>query len=274
MEKTDVYGRIESFDQSVRSIDRRLRAVERRLSTSKEDYIKTAQESSGNIPWTDPDIDDLWAGFKDIQAEFKELNDVIEKLTSDLAAIKSDELTELNSSVNALQQELQAASSRIEELHDVIEKLTSDLAAIKSDELTELNSSVDALRQELQAASSRIEELGGQQTSLKKDTSDSVESINNAHSSQIETLRKELKDTRKRLQRQENMDKITIGNINVPVELSGIVASIALIATGILVWADRWDIIRSTYYPTGLAILFASAVIAKFIMTNRQSDTS
>ena len=231
MEKTDVYGRIESFDQSVRSIDRRLRAVERRLSTSKDDYIKTAQESSGNIQWTDPDIDDLWAEFKDLQAEFKEL-------------------------------------------HDVIEKLTSDLVAIKSDELTHLNSSVDAMRQELQAASSRIEELGGQQTSLKKDTSASVESINNAHSSQIETLRKELKDTRKRLQRQENMDKITIGNINVPVELSGIVASIALIVTGNLVWADRWDIIRSTYYPTGLAILFASAVIAKFIMTNRQSDTS
>ena len=231
MEKTDVYGRIESFDQSVRSIDRRLRAVERRLSTSKDDYIRNVQESSGNILWTDPDIDDLWAELKDLQAEFKGL-------------------------------------------HDVIEKLTGDIAAIKSDELTQLNSSVDALRQELQAASSRIEELGGQQTSLKKDTSASVESINNAHSSQIETLRKELKDTRKRLQLQENMDKITIGNINVPVELSGIVASIALIATGILVWADRWDIIRSTYYPTGLAILFASAVIAKFIMTNRQSDTS
>ena len=231
MEKTDVYGRIESFDQSVRSIDRRLRAVERRLSTSKDDYIRNVQESSGNILWTDPDIDDLWAELKDLQAEFKGL-------------------------------------------HDVIEKLTGDIAAIKSDELTQLNSSVDALRQELQAASSRIEELGGQQSSLKEDTSASVESINNTHSSQIETLSKELKDTRKRLERQENMDKIFIGNIKVPVELSGIVASIALIATGILVWADRWDIIRSTYYPTGLAILFASAVIAKFIMTNRQSGTS
>jgi chromosome segregation ATPase len=231
MEKTDVYGRIESFDQSVRSIERRLRAVERRLSTSKDDYIRTVQESSENIQWTDPDIEELQAEFNDLEAEFKEL-------------------------------------------HDVIEKLTSALAAIKSDELTQLNSSMDALRQGLQAASSRIEELGGQQSSLKKDTSTSVESINNAHSSQIETLREELEDTRQRLQRQENMNKISIGNIKVPVELSGIVASIALIATGYLVWADRWDIIRSTYYPTGLAILFASAVIAKFIITNRHSDTS
>lgn len=224
MEKTDVYGRIESFDQSVRSIDRRLRAVERRLSTSKDDYIRTAMESSENISWTDPDVEEL-------QAEFKELR-------------------------------------------DVIEKLTSDFAAIKSDELTKLNSSVDDMRQELQAANIRIEELGGQQTILKEDTFSSVESINNAHISQIETLTKELKDTKKRLQRQENMDKISIGNINVPVELSGIVASIALIATSYLVWVDRWDIIRSTYYPTGLALLFASAVIAKFIMTNRNSGTS
>ena len=224
MEKTDIYGRIESFDQSVRSIDRRLRAVERRLSTGKDDYIRTDLESSENIPWTDPDIDDL-------RAEFGELQ-------------------------------------------DVIEKLTSDLTAIKSDELTQLNSSMDALRQELQVASSRIEELGGQQTTLKEKTSASVESINNAHISHIETFSKELEDTRNRLQRQENMNKITIGNVKVPVELSGIMASVALIATGYLVWADRWDIIRSTYYPTGLALLFAAAVIAKFIITNRHSSTS
>ncbi len=231
MEKTDVYGRIESFDQSVRSIERRLRAVERRLSTSKDDYIRTDPESSENIHWTDPDIEELQAKFKELRAECNEL-------------------------------------------HDAIEIVTSGLAAIKSDELTQLNSSVDALRQELQAASSRIEELGGQQASLKEKTSASVESINNAHISQIETLSKELEDTRQRLQRQENMNKITIGNVKVPVELSGIMASIALIATGCLVWADRWDIIRSTYYPTGLALLFAAAVIAKFIMANRHSGTS
>ena len=231
MEKTDVYGRIESFDQSVRSIDRRLRAVERRLSTGKDDYTSTDPESPENIQWIDPDIEELQAGHKELQAECNEL-------------------------------------------HDAMEIVTSGLAAIKSDELTQLNSSVDALRQELQAASSRIEELGGQQTSLKEDTSASVESINNAHISQIESLREELEDTRKRLQRQENMNKISIGNIKVPVELSGIVASVALISTGCLVWADRWDIIRSTYYPTGLALLFAAVVITKFIMTNRYSDTS
>lgn len=231
MEKTDVYGRIESFDQSVRSIDRRLRAVERRLSTDKDDYNSTDPESPENIQWIDPDIEELQAGYKELQSECNEL-------------------------------------------HDAMEIATSGLAAIKSDELTQLNSSVDALRQELQVASSRIEELGGQQTSLKEDTSASVESISNSHSSQIESLRKELKDTKKRLHRQENMNKISIGNIKVPVELSGIVASVALILTGYLVWADRWDIIRSTYYPTGLALLFAAAVIAKFIMTNRNSDTS
>ena len=224
MEKTDVYGRIESFDQSVRSIERRLRAVERRLSTSKDDYIRTVQESSESIQWTDPDIEEL-------QAESRELR-------------------------------------------EVIEKLISDLNDIKSGELAHLNGQLDALRQELQAYSSGIEELSGHQKRLKADTTASVESINHSHSSQIETLREELEDTRKRLQHQENMNKISIGSIKVPVELSGIVASITLIATGYLVWVDRWDIIRSTYYPTGLALLFASAVITKFIMTNRNTGTS
>jgi len=43
-----------------------LRAVERRLSTSKDDYIRTVQESSENIQWTDPDIEELQAEFNDL----------------------------------------------------------------------------------------------------------------------------------------------------------------------------------------------------------------
>ena len=112
-----------------------------------------------------------------------------------------------------------------------------------------------------------------QQSKIKTQSSAAVDSLNNSYQSETATLRKELKDSLKRLRRQESLNKITVGTITVPVELSGIVASIALITTGFLVWADRWDIIRSMYYPAGLAILFAMVVIAKFIMANRNIES-
>ena len=50
MEQSDIYGRIESFDQSVRSLNRRLRAVERRLSITKGDIDLFLYDSLDGAP--------------------------------------------------------------------------------------------------------------------------------------------------------------------------------------------------------------------------------
>ena len=151
--------------------------------------------------------------------------------------------------------------------------MSEELSGLKSNMMGHVNESISSLQNELKTAKERIDELIKQQSKIKAQSSDAVDSINSTYQSETATLRKELKDTQKRLHRQESLNKITVGTITVPVELSGIVASIALIVTGFLVWADRWDIIRSVYYPAGLALLFAVVVITKFIMANRNIDS-
>jgi chromosome segregation ATPase len=223
MENSDIYGRIESFDQSVRSLNRRLRAVERRLTASKDDRGLFNFEIEDEDQWNDTEIEE-------IRIEIHEFRNILEGVSEELSGLKSNMMSHVNESIGSLQNELKTAKERIDEL-------------IK------------------------------QQSKIKSQSSAAVDSINSSYQSETATLRKELKDALKRLRRQESLNKITVGTITVPVELSGIVASIALIATGFLVWADRWDIIRSMYYPGGLALLFAVVVIVKFIIANRNIES-
>ena len=87
----------------------------------------------------------------------------------------------------------------------------------------------------------------------------------------IDQKLKALSETERRLLKLENANKISIGKIKVPFELSGLVASIVLLATGLLIFADKWDIIRSSYYPATIGIIFGAVVIVKFLMTNRET---
>lgn len=80
-----------------------------------------------------------------------------------------------------------------------------------------------------------------------------------------------LSETEKRLERLENVNKITIGKIKVPLELSGLIAALVLLTTGYLIFADKWNIIRSSYYPITIGIIFGAVVIVKFVMTNRET---
>ncbi len=78
-------------------------------------------------------------------------------------------------------------------------------------------------------------------------------------------------ETERRLAKIENSNRITIGKIKVPMELSGLVAAFVLLMTGYLIFAGKWDIIRSSYYPVSIGILFGAVVILKFVMTNRET---
>lgn len=87
----------------------------------------------------------------------------------------------------------------------------------------------------------------------------------------IEQKLSTLSETERRLERLENVNKITIGKIKVPLELSGLIAALVLLTTGYLIFADKWNIIRSSYYPVTIGIIFGAVVIARFVMTNRET---
>ncbi|MDA0524543.1 hypothetical protein [Methanococcoides alaskense] len=84
-----------------------------------------------------------------------------------------------------------------------------------------------------------------------------------------EILDSAILEQNERMARIDDRNKITIGSIKMPVELSGIVGAALLLLTGGLIYADRWDILRSPYFSLGLGIILAMAVLVKFYMANR-----
>ncbi|UGV40450.1 hypothetical protein J7W08_10325 [Methanococcoides orientis] len=174
--KEDVRGRIESFDQSVRSLEKRLRAVERRLSVEvpAEDVAGTVFETQQ--PPVSGDVRSAIESIDKLKVEVEELRSLVE------GSLRVD----------------------IDKLSD---KLESSLAS--QDE---------------------------------------------------------------KLMRIEDRNRITIGSIKMPVELSGIMGAALLLLTGGLIFAGRWDILRSPYFSLGLGLALAVAVLVKFYVVNRKAD--
>jgi hypothetical protein len=85
---------------------------------------------------------------------------------------------------------------------------------------------------------------------------------------EIETRLEKIKESEMRIAKLENMNKITVGSVKIPIEFSGLVAAIVLLVTGLLIYANQWGIVRSSYYPISLGILFGIVVAVKYRMIN------
>lgn len=173
--KDDVLGRVESFDQSVRSLEKRLRAVERRLSVEvpAEDVAGTVFEPQQT----------------QVSGDLRSAIESIDRLRSD-----------------------------VEELRSIIQ---------------------GSIREDIDKLSGRLEIALAEQD--------------------------------EKLMRIEDRNRITIGSIKMPVELSGIIGALLLFITGGLIFAGRWDILRSPYFSLGLGIVLALAVLFKFYLVNRKA---
>ncbi len=142
------------------------------------------------------------------------------------------------------------------DIHDEIEEIISHVAILAR--------SVDEIKNAGKA--DVLTEIESKVKSTQAGLADLIETNRN-----LEQKLSTLSETERRLERLENVNKITIGKIKVPLELSGLIAALVLLTTGYLIFADKWNIIRSSYYPITIGIIFGAVVIARFVMTNRET---
>jgi len=109
----------------------------------------------------------------------------------------------------------------------------------------------------------KLQEIDRKLASLEKTTQET-------HANYFGSLKSQISLIENRILKLENVNKITIGKIKVPIEFSGLTAAIVLFVTGSLIYSDHWSIIRSSYYPIAIGLLFCAVVLVKFIMTNRK----
>lgn len=237
--KNDTHGRIESFDQSVRSLERRLRAVERRLSIEvpPEDAAACAFDTTEIL--LEQTRTQLSVIVKDVDRLETNIDDLKELVRENLRTDMDD--------LHLLVEDVDRLKTNIDDLNELVHKnLRTDIG-----DLHALVKDVDLLK-------TNIDDLKGPvQESLRTD---------------MDKLSDNIFEFGTRLERVENQNKITIGSIKVPIELSGVVGAVVLVVTGSLIFAGRWDIIRSPYFSFGIAGVLGAAVFVKFYLANRALD--
>lgn len=165
-------------------------------------------------------------------------------------------------------------------LEEALENTMTEVISIRA-EMNNLilnnsrNHEYDILLQEL---NSEITSLNSQITELREENiklSEQVMMKDNLETEEIQTLsvdiRNEISQLNMRLEKAENHNRINIGSVKVPVELSGIMGAVILALTGVLIMNGQWDIIRSAYFSFGIALVFAVAVLMKFYLVNSKT---
>ncbi len=267
--REDLQGRIEVFDQSIRSFEKRLRAVERRLSVETPPSLEAERVFSGNF--SDPFPEENSGTIVACPAVFPQMPSVSPESSiplhgNSLLSNSVPSFSEGNNSSLALSAVLPSGS-------------TSDISILSVDNSSEtsgtgykirsINELFSGLSESLRALQASISELSGfVHDNLKPEIERMDKEVQNFRDQ--ETAKYEyIKKLESRIEFLENQNRFTLGSIKIPLEISGIVGSSALFLAGFLVWSGRWDIIRSPYFPMVLGVMMAGAVLMKFFIVNR-----
>ncbi|WP_440945642.1 hypothetical protein ACSAZL_16230 [Methanosarcina sp. T3] len=271
--RDDLQGRIEVFDQSIRSFEKRLRAVERRLSLETPQTLQAGKFFSGMSPdsFQEGNPINLAAGPSvspqgisvSPEASFPLsgnflLTDSVSSLTEEdissfafSAVLPSSGASNVSSVFLDSSSEVSGISYRVKDLSALFTSLSESLHSLQV-AISELS---DFVHKSLEPEVEKLED-GVQDIQFR-------ESVSEEHMRKFES----------RIEAIENRDRFTLGSIKVPVEISGIAGSSVLFLTGLLIWSGRWDIIRSPYFSIGLAVILAGAVLLKFYTVNQKQKS-
>ncbi|VVB54724.1 Uncharacterised protein [uncultured archaeon] len=167
--------------------------------------------------------------------------------------------SDINGRIEYIDQSLRSVDNRMR----AVEKRLSIKTFVPDADISspEKERSVDNISQN--EITEKLQEIDRKLVSLEKTTHET-------HVTDIGSIKSQLSSIENRILKLEKHNEITIGKIKVPIEFSGLAATIVMFATGYLIYGGHWNIIRSSYYPILVGILFGGVVIGKFIMTNRK----
>jgi hypothetical protein len=261
--REDLQGRIEVFDQSIRSFEKRLRAVERRLSLEAPPSLQNSRGLPGNFSDSFQEENTRSAALGSSvfpqTSSFSPENSFLSNSATSLsevntsgfalnAAVTSGELSVVSSIFQDSSSETSGPEYKIRSINDLFSTFSENLRSLQKSLLELSDFANNGLKPEIEKLNLEVQNLKAQE---------------NTRSEYVKKLES-------RVELIENQTRFTFGSIKIPMEVSGIVGASVLFLTGFLVWAGRWDIIRSAYFPIGLALLMAGIVFIKFYMVNSE----
>jgi len=173
----------------------------------------------------------------------------------------SESNQDINGRIEYIDQSLRSVEKRLQAVEKRLSIKSFEPPREDSMTVAEIHGSVDEVL--LNEIRDKLQEIDRKLATLEKTTQET-------HANDFGSLKSSLLLIENRIFKLENVNKITIGKIKVPIEFSGLAAAIVMFVTGFLIYSDHWNIIRSSYYPISIGLLFCAVVLVKFIMTNRK----
>lgn len=269
--RADLQGRIEIFDQNIRSFEKRLRAVERRLSLEAPQNPQAGKVYSRDSSEFRQEISSLkLATCPSVAPPVPSISPVAPFPGNSLVSESAPSITQENASNFTFSSILPSSGSSNASMISLDSSSEVSGVSYRIKDISTLFSSISESLRVLQTAISELSGFvhGNLEPEVKKLESD-VKNVQGQGDSSEEYIRK----LESRIEFLENRDRFTLGSIKVPVEISGIAGSSLLFLTGILILSGRWDIIRSPYFSIGFAVIMAGAVLLKFFMVNRKQKS-
>jgi hypothetical protein len=269
--REDLQGRIEVFDQSIRSFEKRLRAVERRLSLETPPSQQAGRVFSGNFSDTyiEENAGAIAAGspFLPQRPSVAPESSIPENsyLSGSIPSLSEGNIPNFALSAVIPSAEVSNAS--------MISMDSSSEASLTGYKIVNINHLFSSLSEGFRSLQSALSELSNFAHNDLKSEIGKLDIELKSLKEREEKTNEYLKGIELRIETIENQNRLTFGSIRIPLEISGIIGSSVLLLTGFLVWSGRWDIIRSPYFPIGLAVLMAGAVIIKFFMVNSRKKS-
>ncbi|MDW5551971.1 hypothetical protein [Methanosarcina sp.] len=265
--RDDLQGRIEVFDQSIRSFEKRLRAVERRLSMEASSELQAGRVFSGNFSGLFPG--ETAGSIAASSSIFSQIPSVSPETSISGNSSLSDFVPPVSEgNVSSFESSAVLPSGEPSNLSTFTGENSSNMsgADYKTKSINEASNLSESLLS-LQAALSELSNLT--HNNLKPEIEKLSMEFHNLKVQQ-DAKSEYIKELESRIEVIENQNRLTLGSMKIPFEISGIAGSSALFLTGFLVWSGRWDVIKSPYFSTVLALLIAGAVLMKFYMANRR----
>lgn len=266
--REDLQRMIEVFDQNIKSFEKQLRVVERCLSMDIPSGLQAGRVFSGNFSGLFPEesAGNIAAGsliFPQVPSVSPESSICRNSFLSDLVS----SVSEGNISNFAFSAVLPSGETSNISMSSVNNSSEVSETGYKIRSINEVFSSVSESLRSLQAAISELSNFT--HNNLKPEIEKLDIELRNLKAQQ-DTKSAYINELESRLKVLENQNRLTLGSMKIPFEISGVAGSSALFLTGLLIWSGRWDVIRSPYFSTGLAVLMAVAVFMKFYIANRK----
>jgi chaperonin cofactor prefoldin len=271
--RDDLQGRIEVFDQNIRSFEKRLRAVERRLSIEMPQNLQAGKVHSGVSSDSFQEVASAKpAAHSSVTPQVPSISpeSPFPLSGNSLLSESSPSITQENISNFAFSSVLPSSGSSNPSMISL--DSSSEVSGV-SYRIKEIGTLFSSLSESLHTLQAAISELSGFVHGSLEPEIEKLEGEVRNMKGQEDAAQEYIKKLESRVEFLENRDRFTLGSIKVPVEISGIAGSSVLFLTGLLVWSGRWDIIRSPYFSIGLAVVMAGAVLLKFSMVNRKQKS-